>query len=75
MVILRTRNKITDFLMILAWASPFNSTLVKMIKCYIRNEQTNWDRNLGCLAAAYRSTPQESTNLTPNLLMLGREVR
>ena len=23
MVILRTRNKITDFLMILAWASPF----------------------------------------------------
>ena len=24
MVILRTRNKITDFFMILAWASPFN---------------------------------------------------
>ena len=24
MVILRTRNKITDFLMILAWAGPFN---------------------------------------------------
>ena len=24
MVILRTRNKIIDFLMILAWASPFN---------------------------------------------------
>ena len=24
MVILRTRNKITDFLMILEWASPFN---------------------------------------------------
>ena len=26
MVILRTRNKITDFLMILAWASPFKIT-------------------------------------------------
>ena len=25
MVILRTRNKITDFLMILAWASPFKA--------------------------------------------------
>ena len=25
MVILRTQNKITGFLMILAWASPFNS--------------------------------------------------
>ena len=24
MVILRSQNKITDFLMILAWASPFN---------------------------------------------------
>ena len=28
MVILRTRNKITDFFMILAWASPF-----KALKC------------------------------------------
>ena len=27
MVILRTRNKITDYLMILAWASPFNATI------------------------------------------------
>ena len=26
MVILGTRNKITDFFMILAWASPFNCT-------------------------------------------------
>ena len=38
MVILRTRNKITDFLMILAWASPlklslvlYNDTLAKAI--------------------------------------------
>ena len=27
MVILRSRNKITDFFMILAWASPFNTRL------------------------------------------------
>ena len=33
MVILRTQNKITDFLMILAWASPFN--LVHMVMFYI----------------------------------------
>ena len=31
MVILRTRNKITDFLMILAWASPFN--LAQIQRC------------------------------------------
>ena len=30
MVILRTRNKITDFLMISAWASPFNSFTCKL---------------------------------------------
>ena len=34
MVILRTRNKITDFLMILAWASPFNPNLVRRYNDY-----------------------------------------
>ncbi|MCG8045846.1 MAG: RNase H-like domain-containing protein [Candidatus Thiodiazotropha endolucinida] len=53
----------------------FNKTLIRMIKAYLKDEQTDWDLNLGCLAAAYRSTPNESTQLTPNLLMLGREVR
>ena len=35
----------------------FNRTLVRMIKAYLKNEQTDWDLHLGCLAAAYRSTP------------------
>ena len=46
-----------------------------MIKSYLQEEQENWNMNLGCLAAAYRASPHESTGLTPNLLMLGREVR
>ena len=29
MVILKSQNKITDFLMILAWASPFNNRIMK----------------------------------------------
>ena len=53
----------------------FNRTLVRMIKAYLKNEQTDWDLHLGCLAAAYRSTPHESSQMTHNLLMLGREVR
>ena len=53
----------------------FNKTMIKMIKSYLRGEQTNWDLNLGCLTAAYRATPHESTGLTPNIMMLGREVR
>ena len=46
-----------------------------MIKSYLRGEQEEWDLNLQYIAAAYRATQQESTSLTPNLLMLGREVR
>ena len=36
MVILRTRNKITDFLMILAWASPFNVKISSNSLAYYR---------------------------------------
>ncbi len=56
-------------------AERFNRTLMRMVKAYLKGEQTEWDKNLGCLAAAYRATPNESTGLSPNLLMLGREVR
>ena len=46
-----------------------------MIKAHLCGEQENWDLNLGCLAAAYRACPNEITRLSPNLLMLGRELR
>ena len=36
------------------------------------HKQTDWDKILGCLAMAYRST---STKFTPNMIMLGREVK
>ena len=52
-----------------------NRTLLRMIRAYLRGEQQDWDLYLGCLAAAYRSTPNESTGFTPNMLMLGHEVR
>ena len=35
MVILRTRNKITDFFMILAWASPFKTLLLSMALSHV----------------------------------------
>ena len=46
-----------------------------MVKKYLRGEQSEWDRNLGCIAAAYRASVHESTGMTPNFIMLGREVR
>jgi hypothetical protein len=53
----------------------FNKTLIRMIKSYLHAEQTDWDLDLGCLAAAYRATVNETTGFTPNFLMFGREVR
>ena len=50
-------------------------TLVSMIKAYLKGQQREWDKHLGCLAAAYRATPHESTGFTPNMLMFGREAR
>ena len=51
-----------------------NRTIIRMIKCFIKGEQDQWDRHLGCLAGAYRQTRHESTGLSPNMMMLGREV-
>lgn len=56
-------------------AERFNRTPVQMIKSYLKGEKTDWDKNLHFITAAYRTTPQDSTGLTPNLLMLGRETR
>ena len=56
-------------------AERLNRSILQMIKAYLCGEQENWDLNLGCLAAAYRACPHESTGLSPNLLMLGRELR
>ena len=56
-------------------AEKFNKTLVRMIKAYLKGEQEDWDLNLGSLAAAFRATPNSSSEFTHNMLMLGREVR
>jgi transposase InsO family protein len=56
-------------------AERFNRTLLRMIKAFLKGQQTDWDLHLGCLAAAYRATPSATTGLTPNVIMLGREVR
>ena len=52
----------------------FNRTLIKMIKSYLVDQQ-EWDLYLGCVAGAYRASPNETTKLTPNMLCMGREVR
>jgi hypothetical protein len=53
----------------------FNKILVSMIKAYLKGQEIDWDKFLGCLAGTYRATVHESKGYTPNMLMLGREVR
>ncbi|KAL5015456.1 hypothetical protein ScPMuIL_009726 [Solemya velum] len=50
----------------------FNRTLLQMLRCKAHN---NWDDMLPFLTGAYRSNPHTSTGLTPNRLMLGKEIR
>ena len=52
----------------------FNRTLLQMIRCYVSNNQRDWDEHLHLLTAAYRSSPHACTGFTPNKMMLGREV-
>ena len=43
----------------------FNKTLVRMIKAYLKGQEKDWDRYLGCLAGAYRATVHvQVTHLT-----------
>ena len=38
-----------------------------------KSNQRDWDKIVPIVTIAYRSTPQESTQKSPNILMLGRE--
>ena len=51
-----------------------NRTIGTMLAAFVNENQRTWDKDLQVLMMAYRSTPHESTKLTPNQMMLGREV-
>ncbi len=51
-----------------------NQTIKNIIKCTVREEQTNWDKSLDLVMMAYRATPQTLTWFTPNMLVTGKET-
>jgi hypothetical protein len=53
----------------------FHSTFNSMMAKVIEEDQSNWDRWIPYVLAAYQSTQHESTGYSPNYLILGREVR
>lgn len=42
-----------------------------MIRCFIEEDNTNWDRDLPLLAMALHSTMHRQTGYAPNRLMRG----
>ncbi|VDI05438.1 Hypothetical predicted protein [Mytilus galloprovincialis] len=51
-----------------------NHTLKNVIASYIDEGQTDWDEWLPFALMAIRSSVQETTGMTPNKLMFGREI-
>ena len=45
-----------------------------MLSAYVNDHHTDWDEHLPYVMMAYRSAENETTGLTPNMLMLGREA-
>ena len=52
----------------------FNRTLKQMLSLYVDEDHSNWDEQLPFLLLAYRMSVHKSTNCSPNLMMLGREI-
>ena len=46
-----------------------------MLSIFVDENQRNWDDHLPYLLMAYRATEHKSTHCSPNLLMLGREIK
>ena len=53
----------------------FHKVLNEMLAKCVASNQKDWDQHLPFVTAAYRSTKHESTQFTPNRIVLGRETR
>ncbi|MCG8112562.1 MAG: DDE-type integrase/transposase/recombinase [Candidatus Thiodiazotropha taylori] len=52
----------------------FNRTLERLLSAFVNAEHSDWDERLPYVLMAYRSSVNETTGYTPNMMMLGREV-
>lgn len=51
-----------------------NRTLQDMLSTFVDENRDDWDDYLSYIMMGYRATLHKSTNCSPNLLMMGREV-
>ncbi|KAL5004187.1 hypothetical protein ScPMuIL_017643, partial [Solemya velum] len=52
----------------------FNRTMKNILSKYVQADQSDWDLHLPTVTMAYRSSIHETTGVTPNFMMLGREI-
>jgi hypothetical protein len=52
-----------------------NRNLKSALKIYHHQSQRTWDEDLPWLCAAFNTAKHESTDITPDLLFLGREIK
>ena len=53
----------------------FNRTLTTVLSAYVNEHHRDWDKQIPYIMMAYRSAEHETTGVTPNMSMFGREVR
>ena len=52
----------------------FNRTLATMLSAFVSSNHKDWDEQLPNVMMTYRSTEHETTGMSPNIFMFGREV-
>ena len=52
----------------------FNRAFVAILSMFVDENRSDWDDHLPYVMAPYSATQHKSTGLTPNLLMLNREI-
>ena len=52
----------------------FNRTLQTMLSMYVCDDQSDWDTHIPYVMMSYRASEQETTGVSPNRMMFGREV-
>ena len=55
-------------------AERLNRTIQTMLTFYVSQDQSDWDEHLPYIMMAYRASEQETTGITPNRMMFGREL-
>ena len=52
----------------------FNRTLTTMLSAFVNEHHSDWDVHLPFIMMAYRSSVHDTTGMTQNMMMFGREV-